>query len=96
MCPMTTLDPRLATNNGGRRQLGADPHTARSRRTVLDRHSGADGRLHVTPLVAVWAYEALHFTTGAKEQKFLNLRRNPRVVLITGCKPVGSRRRRRR
>ena len=44
-----------------------------------------DGRPHVTPLVAVWVDEAVHFHTGAKEQKFANLRANPHVVLTTGC-----------
>jgi nitroimidazol reductase NimA-like FMN-containing flavoprotein (pyridoxamine 5'-phosphate oxidase superfamily) len=45
----------------------------------------ADGRPHVTPLVAVWLDEALHFTTGPDEQKALNLVGNPQVVLATGC-----------
>ena len=45
----------------------------------------ADGRPHVTPLVAVWVDQALHFSTGAKEQKYANLRTNPHVVLTTGC-----------
>jgi nitroimidazol reductase NimA-like FMN-containing flavoprotein (pyridoxamine 5'-phosphate oxidase superfamily) len=45
----------------------------------------ADGRPHVTPVVAVWAEGALHFCTGAEEQKFANLRANPHVVLTTGC-----------
>lgn len=45
----------------------------------------ADGRPHVTPLVAVWLDEAAHFTTGAGEQKALNLAHNPAVVLTTGC-----------
>ncbi|MER7543396.1 pyridoxamine 5'-phosphate oxidase family protein [Actinomadura sp.] len=45
----------------------------------------ADGRPHVTPLVAVWLDDALHFTTGPEEQKALNLAGNPRVALITGC-----------
>jgi len=45
----------------------------------------ADGRPHVTPLVAVWVDDALYFHTGAGEQKFANLRANPNVVLITGC-----------
>ena len=44
-----------------------------------------DGRPHVTPLVAVWADGAIHFHTGPEEQKALNLRANPHVVLITGC-----------
>jgi general stress protein 26 len=45
----------------------------------------ADGRPHVTPLVAVWLDGALHFSTGAEEQKGINLRGNPHVTLITGC-----------
>ena len=45
----------------------------------------ADGRPHVTPLVAVWLDDALHFSTGAGEQKALNLENNPRVALITGA-----------
>jgi general stress protein 26 len=45
----------------------------------------ADGRPHVTPLVAIWAEDALWFCTGAAEQKAVNLRGNPRVVLTTGC-----------
>jgi hypothetical protein len=39
----------------------------------------------VTPLVAVWLDGALHFSTGATEQKALNLRGNPHVALTTGC-----------
>ena len=45
----------------------------------------ADGRPHVTPLVAVWLDEAIYFHTGAEEQKFANLRACPHVVLTTGC-----------
>jgi general stress protein 26 len=44
-----------------------------------------DGRPHVTPLVAVWLDDALHFCTGESEQKAANLRRNAHVVLLTGC-----------
>jgi len=45
----------------------------------------ADGRPHVSPLVAVWLDDALHFSTGAAEQKAVNLRGNSHVVLTTGC-----------
>lgn len=45
----------------------------------------ADGRPHVTPLVAVWLDGAIHFGTGAGEQKAVNLRGNPHVILTTGC-----------
>jgi nitroimidazol reductase NimA-like FMN-containing flavoprotein (pyridoxamine 5'-phosphate oxidase superfamily) len=45
----------------------------------------ADGRPHVTPLVAVWLDDALHFCTGPDEQKARNLAANRHVVLTTGC-----------
>jgi nitroimidazol reductase NimA-like FMN-containing flavoprotein (pyridoxamine 5'-phosphate oxidase superfamily) len=45
----------------------------------------ADGRPHVTPLVAVWLDDAMHFCTGETEQKAMNLRVNRHVVLTTGC-----------
>jgi nitroimidazol reductase NimA-like FMN-containing flavoprotein (pyridoxamine 5'-phosphate oxidase superfamily) len=45
----------------------------------------ADGRPHVTPLVAVWLDDAIYFATGAGEQKAVNLRTNQNVILTTGC-----------
>jgi nitroimidazol reductase NimA-like FMN-containing flavoprotein (pyridoxamine 5'-phosphate oxidase superfamily) len=45
----------------------------------------ADGRPHMTPLVAIWLDEALHFCTGETEQKAANLNGNQRVILLTGC-----------
>ncbi len=45
----------------------------------------ADGRPHVTPLVAVWLDDAIFFSTGETEQKAVNLRASPHVVLTTGC-----------
>ncbi len=45
----------------------------------------ADSRPHVSPLVAVWVDDALHFCTGPTEQKALNLRANHDVVLTTGA-----------
>lgn len=45
----------------------------------------ADGRPHSSPLVAVWLDDALHFSTGADEQKAVNLRSNRHVILTTGC-----------
>jgi hypothetical protein len=44
----------------------------------------ADGSPHVTPVPAVWDGDALHFCTGADEQKGVNLARNPRCTLTTG------------
>jgi general stress protein 26 len=45
----------------------------------------ADGRPHVTPVVGAWCDDAVWFTTGTGEQKYLNLGVNPQVVLTTGC-----------
>jgi PPOX class probable F420-dependent enzyme len=44
----------------------------------------ADGRPHVTPVPAVWQDGALHFCTGAEEQKGVNLARNSQCALTTG------------
>jgi general stress protein 26 len=44
-----------------------------------------DGRPHVSPLVTVWFDRALWFSTGAAEQKAVNLRTNRHVVITTGC-----------
>lgn len=45
----------------------------------------ADGRPHVTPIVAAWADDAIWFSTGESEQKFVNLSGNPYIVVTTGC-----------
>ena len=45
----------------------------------------ADGRPQLTPLVAVWLDDALHFCTGEAEQKAVSLRGSQNVILITGC-----------
>ena len=44
----------------------------------------ADGRPHVTPVIAVWRDGALHFCTGPDEQKSHNLAANANVVVTTG------------
>jgi nitroimidazol reductase NimA-like FMN-containing flavoprotein (pyridoxamine 5'-phosphate oxidase superfamily) len=45
----------------------------------------ADGRPHVTPLVAVWLDDTIYFATGPQEQKAVNLKTNQNVTLTTGC-----------
>jgi len=83
--PVTQLDARFSDPD-------AQPTTWPAARDVLDGAQlswlstvRADGRPHVTPLVAVWLDGALHFTTGPTEQKALNLDKNRNVVLTTGC-----------
>jgi general stress protein 26 len=83
--PVTQLDTRFSGPN-------AQPTTWAAAREVLETAQlswistvRADGRPHVTPLVAVWLDGALHFSTGPTEQKAVNLGTNPNVVLTTGC-----------
>jgi len=44
----------------------------------------ADGRPHVTPLIAVWHGDAIWFSTGADERKARNLAENAACILTTG------------
>jgi nitroimidazol reductase NimA-like FMN-containing flavoprotein (pyridoxamine 5'-phosphate oxidase superfamily) len=50
----------------------------------------ADGRPHVTPLIAVWFQNALWFCTGPGEQKAVNLRANPRCAITTGSSSIAA------
>ena len=83
--PVTNIDPRFS-------DPGAVATPWDETRRILETAElfwistvRADGRPHVTPLVAVWLNGAIHFCTGAEEQKALNLSRNPHVILLTGC-----------
>jgi general stress protein 26 len=42
------------------------------------------GGPHVTPLIGVWAEDAMFFCTGPEERKAKNLRRNSACILTTG------------
>jgi nitroimidazol reductase NimA-like FMN-containing flavoprotein (pyridoxamine 5'-phosphate oxidase superfamily) len=82
--PTTSLDERFSDS-------GAGPTSWGDTRAALDGAEifwistvRADGRPHVTPLVAVWDDGALYFSTGPEEQKAVNLRTYPDVVLATG------------
>ncbi len=44
----------------------------------------ADHRPHVTPLIGVFADDAMHFCTGLQEQKARNLEHHAEVALTTG------------
>jgi nitroimidazol reductase NimA-like FMN-containing flavoprotein (pyridoxamine 5'-phosphate oxidase superfamily) len=83
--PVTEIDPRFS-------DPGAAATSWDETRRVLEEAElfwictvRADGRPHVSPLVAVWLDGAIHFSTGPDEQKAVNLRGNPRVTLTTGC-----------
>jgi general stress protein 26 len=83
--PATKLDPRFSDPDA------VPTRWAEARRLLEDAQLfwittvRADGRPHVTPLVAVWLHGAIHFCTGPGEQKAVNLRNNPHVTLTTGC-----------
>jgi nitroimidazol reductase NimA-like FMN-containing flavoprotein (pyridoxamine 5'-phosphate oxidase superfamily) len=88
-CSMTTPSTELDTRFS---QPGVQPTSWQETLEAIKRAEifwistvRPDGRPHVTPLVAVWLDDALHFSTGAGEQKALNLASNPRVALITGA-----------
>lgn len=50
----------------------------------------ADGRPHVTPLIAVWFQSALWFCTGPGEQKAVNLAANPHCAITTGNSSIAA------
>jgi hypothetical protein len=82
--PQTSLDARFSSD-------GAPPTPWADAAAALDGAElwwvttvRADGRPHVTPLLAVWQDGALHFCTGPGEQKARNLEGNDRCSLVTG------------
>jgi nitroimidazol reductase NimA-like FMN-containing flavoprotein (pyridoxamine 5'-phosphate oxidase superfamily) len=83
--PATEIDPRYSDRNAVATQWSETLHAIEAAELFWISTVRADGRPHVTPLVAVWLDDALHFCTGADEQKSVNLRQNPHVVLTTGC-----------
>ena len=85
MNPMSELDERFS-DPGASPTSWADVRQAlESAETSWVTTVRAEGRPHVTPLVAVWLDDALYFCTGPNEQKAVYLRGNQNVVLTTGC-----------
>lgn len=83
--PVTNIDPRFSDPNAIATEWAETRRVLETAELFWISTVRADGRPHVTPLVAVWLDGAIHFSTGAAEQKFMNLRGNPHVILITGC-----------
>lgn len=83
--PVTKIDPRFSDPDAVATSWDETRRTLEEAELFWISTVRADGRPHVTPLVAVWLEGALHFTTGATEQKAMNLRGNPHVILTTGC-----------
>jgi nitroimidazol reductase NimA-like FMN-containing flavoprotein (pyridoxamine 5'-phosphate oxidase superfamily) len=83
--PVTKIDPRFSDPNAVATQWDETRRVLETAELFWISTVRADGRPHVTPLVAVWLDGAIHFCTGATEQKAMNLRGNPHVILTTGC-----------
>ena len=83
--PTTTLDSRFSDPNAVATDRKETRYILESAQLFWICTVRADGRPHVTPLVAIWLDGAVHFCTGATEQKAINLRSNPHVILLTGC-----------
>jgi general stress protein 26 len=83
--PMTTLDERFSDPDAAATSWEETRRLLEEAELFWIATVRADGRPHVTPLVAVWLEDAIHFTTGSEEQKAVNLRTNPNVILTTGC-----------
>jgi general stress protein 26 len=83
--PLTTLDQRFSDPDAAATGWEETRRVLETAELFWISTVRADGRPHVTPLAAVWADEAIHFCTGAAEQKAVNLRANPHVILTTGC-----------
>jgi nitroimidazol reductase NimA-like FMN-containing flavoprotein (pyridoxamine 5'-phosphate oxidase superfamily) len=83
--PVTTLDPRFSDPAAAATSWDETSKALESAGLFWISTVRADGRPHVTPLVAVWVDSVLYFCTGEAEQKAINLGANPHVVLTTGC-----------
>ena len=83
--PVTTLDARYSDPTAVATPWEQTRHALEVAEIFWLSTVRTDGRPHVTPLVAVWDEDALHFCTGDTEQKALNLQGNAHVLLTTGC-----------
>ena len=71
--PRTILDERFSEAGAEPTDWGFTLGALESAELFWLSTVGTDGRPHVTPLVAAWAEDRLHFCTGPEEQKALNL-----------------------
>jgi general stress protein 26 len=83
--PVTKIDPRFSDPDAVATGWDETRRVLETAEMFWITTVRADGRPHVTPLVAVWLDGAIHFCTGTTEQKAMNLRGNSHVILTTGC-----------
>jgi general stress protein 26 len=82
--PVTTLDQRYSEPDAAATEWEQTSRALAEAELFWITTVRVTGQPHMTPLVAVWHDGALHFCTGSDEQKAVNLRGNPHVVLSTG------------
>jgi general stress protein 26 len=85
MEPVTELDERFSDPGASATPWAEVRSALESAQIFWVTTVRADGRPHVTPLVAVWLDDSIFFCTGPAEQKAVNLRANQNVTLTTGC-----------
>ena len=82
--PVTTIDPRCSDPDATATPWEETRHILETAELFWIVTVRANGRPHVTPLVAIWLDGALYFCTGDTEQKAVNLRKNSHVILAAG------------
>lgn len=83
--PLTQIDPRFSDPDAVATGWDETRRALEAAELFWISTVRADGRPHVTPLVAVWLDGSIYFSTGATELKAVNLSGNPQVILTTGC-----------
>jgi nitroimidazol reductase NimA-like FMN-containing flavoprotein (pyridoxamine 5'-phosphate oxidase superfamily) len=83
--PVTRLDKRFSDSDAAATEWEETRRELETAELFWISTVRADGRPHVTPLLAVWLEDAIYFTTGPTEQKAVNLQGNASVILTTGC-----------
>ncbi len=83
--PHTQLDPRFSDPDATPTSWSDTVAVLETAQLAWISTVRADGRPHVTPLVAVWHDDAYYFSTGPTEQKAVNLGHHNGVVITTGC-----------
>jgi hypothetical protein len=83
--PLTTLDARYSEENAKATSWPDAVSLLEKAGLFWVSTVRADGRPHVTPVVAVWVDGALYFGSGPGEQKSRNLAANRQCAVTTGC-----------
>ena len=82
--PLTELEPRFSSDDANPTQWAEARERLEQAEVYWLSTARPNGRLHVTPLVAVWLDGALYFATGPSERKARNLAHNSCCVITTG------------